>query len=144
MPTAVSKTLSLLTRRYCRSSPFYHTESLPLFSFSLSLAVPRSLPITITVVNEAPVNGTCGTPVWIGIHDGNFDTYNGDEPLPGFMESLVEDGDTLLFWKHLLLRTEPFGMEVLVMHPFVRETKQRSTLNLKRLRERSCMSVMRP
>ena len=47
---------------------------------------------TITVDDEAPINGTCVTPVWIGIHDGVFDTYNGNEPLPDFMESLVEDG----------------------------------------------------
>ena len=31
--------------------------------------------------------------MWVGIHAGTFDTYNGDEPLPDFMESLVEDGD---------------------------------------------------
>lgn len=48
---------------------------------------------TIAFTNMSPENGTCVTPVWVGIHTGIFDTYNGDEPLPDFMESLVEDGD---------------------------------------------------
>jgi hypothetical protein len=50
---------------------------------------------SVTVVNEAPMNGTCVTPIWIGIHDGTFDTYNGDEPIPEPFEALAEDGNNV-------------------------------------------------
>jgi hypothetical protein len=47
----------------------------------------------IKVTNTAPPMGTCLTPVWVGIHAGQFDTYNRSAPLPVFMEPLVEDGN---------------------------------------------------
>jgi len=49
---------------------------------------------TITVKNNAPENGTCQTPVWVGIHTGTFDLYDRDAPIPAFMESFVEDGNS--------------------------------------------------
>ena len=48
---------------------------------------------TVTIKNTAPKKGTCQTPVWVGIHDGTFDLYDGGEPLISFMEPLVEDGN---------------------------------------------------
>ena len=47
----------------------------------------------VQVTNRAPELGTCQTPVWVGIHDGTFDTYDRNAPLPAFMEPLVEDGN---------------------------------------------------
>lgn len=52
---------------------------------------------TVSVTNTAPTDATLQTPVWFGVHDGTFDTYNRNEPLNpnfSFMESLVEDGST--------------------------------------------------
>jgi hypothetical protein len=46
----------------------------------------------ITISNKSPDNATCVTPPWVGIHDGEFDTYSGDEALKAPFESLVEDG----------------------------------------------------
>ena len=42
--------------------------------------------------NRAPTGGTCLTPAWVGIHDGDFDLYDRGARLPGFMVGLVEDG----------------------------------------------------
>ena len=46
----------------------------------------------ITITNVAPEFGVCITPVWFGIHDGTFDTYNGGDPLAPEFVPLVEDG----------------------------------------------------
>jgi hypothetical protein len=51
----------------------------------------------ITVVNMAPENGTCFTPVWVGIHDGTFDIFNMSEPVSAELERSVEDGDLFSF-----------------------------------------------
>lgn len=43
----------------------------------------------------APDKGTCQTPVWIGIHTGDFDTYNtGEEVFNVAFERIAEDGNT--------------------------------------------------
>ncbi|MGD1902664.1 MAG: spondin domain-containing protein [Geitlerinemataceae cyanobacterium] len=51
---------------------------------------------TLAVVfeNLAPTAGNSITPVWVGIHNGQFDNYNlGEAVTPGF-ERLAEDGNT--------------------------------------------------
>jgi hypothetical protein len=48
---------------------------------------------SIRVTNEAPLGGTCLTPVWIGFHDGMFDTYDRGVALSPAMERLAEDGN---------------------------------------------------
>ncbi|MEL6929529.1 MAG: spondin domain-containing protein, partial [Cyanobacteria bacterium J06600_6] len=50
--------------------------------------------VTITVENLSPENGTALTPLWFGLHDGNFDTYDRGRPVSGGLESLAEDGAT--------------------------------------------------
>ena len=52
--------------------------------------------VTVTVENLAPNNGNFLTPVWVGFHDGRFDSYDGGASLDGFpgTESLAEDGAT--------------------------------------------------
>jgi hypothetical protein len=51
--------------------------------------------LKITVENLAPESGTFLTPLWFGLHNGNFDLFNEGEalPIPPF-ERLVEDGLT--------------------------------------------------
>lgn len=46
----------------------------------------------VTITNLAPTDGTCQTPVWVGIHDGTFDTYNRGETASSALESIAEDG----------------------------------------------------
>ena len=57
--------------------------------------------LVVTVENHAPAGGTFQTPVWVGLHDGTFDSYDAGllaSALPlagsGALERLAEDGDT--------------------------------------------------
>ncbi|MEO0970583.1 MAG: spondin domain-containing protein [Cyanobacteria bacterium J06639_18] len=52
--------------------------------------------VTVTVENLAPENGTLLTPLWVGFHDGSFDTYDRGRPASAGLESLAEDGNTSL------------------------------------------------
>ncbi|MEM7677939.1 MAG: spondin domain-containing protein, partial [Myxococcota bacterium] len=56
--------------------------------------------VVVTIENMAPQFGTFLTPVWVGFHEGRFDTYDGNQPAsndprPGSvaMERLCEDGN---------------------------------------------------
>lgn len=79
-------------------------------SHSLTIALALSLSsglaaqnvrVNVVLENLAPTNGTFLTPVWVGFHDGTFDTYDGGTlanslPIPGSdaLERLAEDGNT--------------------------------------------------
>ena len=54
--------------------------------------------VVVTIENAQPSRGTFLTPVWMGIHDGSFDSYDGGShasvPLGGNeIEALAEDGN---------------------------------------------------
>ena len=55
---------------------------------------PDLVEVTVTIENLSPENGTALTPLWVGFHDGNFDTYDRNEAASAALESLAEDGDT--------------------------------------------------
>ncbi len=63
------------------------------------LALAESIPsVVVTIENVQPSRGVFLTPVWIGFHDGGFDSYDGGQlasvPLGGNeIESLAEDGN---------------------------------------------------
>lgn len=73
-------------------------------SILLSLATAATAQeyrVNILLSNAAPSNATFQTPVWVGFHDGTFDTYDGGLaasalPIPGSvaMERIAEDGNT--------------------------------------------------
>lgn len=49
--------------------------------------------VTVSIENLAPENGTSLTPLWVGFHNGEFDTYDrGEAATPG-LERLAEDGN---------------------------------------------------
>ena len=50
---------------------------------------------TIRVVNMAPLNGTCHSPVWIGLHNGTFDMFDLGMQASASLEAMAEDGDLL-------------------------------------------------
>lgn len=50
--------------------------------------------VRVTIENLAPANGTLLTPLWVGFHNGGFDTYDRGEPAAPFLERLAEDGNT--------------------------------------------------
>ncbi len=82
--------------------------SRPLFLctlVALSAQASAQLPDTrvrVTIENLAPTAGTFQTPVWVGFHDGGFDSYDGGVPANGptalvpndALERLAEDGTT--------------------------------------------------
>ena len=50
--------------------------------------------VTVTVESLSPENGTALSPLWFGLHDGEFDTYDRGRPVSAGLESLAEDGAT--------------------------------------------------
>ena len=69
------------------------TASTPPTVSPPTVSPPTAVRGTIYVTNNAPLQGTCQTPVWLGIHDGTFDLYNQGEPVSAALQSLAEDGD---------------------------------------------------
>ena len=55
---------------------------------------PDLVEVTVTIENLSPENGTALTPLWVGFHDGNFDTYDRGRSASVGFENLAEDGDT--------------------------------------------------
>jgi hypothetical protein len=51
-------------------------------------------PVRVTVTVLSPMGGTFITPVWVGFHNGSFDTYNPGAPASLAVERIAEDGDT--------------------------------------------------
>jgi len=50
--------------------------------------------VSVTIENIGPSNGVAITPVWVGFHDGSFDSYDGGLTSQPGLESLAEDGAT--------------------------------------------------
>jgi hypothetical protein len=50
--------------------------------------------IQVRVENLSPVNGTWFTPVWIGFHNGGFNTFDVGSPAAEVLERIAEDGNT--------------------------------------------------
>lgn len=64
-------------------------------------ASAQSTRVIVTIENLTPDAGTFQTPFWVGFHEGEFDTYDGNTPASSnpregsiAMESLCEDGST--------------------------------------------------
>ena len=52
--------------------------------------------LQITVTNNGPANGVAITPLWVGFHDGSFDSYNGGLTSQLGLESIAEDGNAAI------------------------------------------------
>lgn len=68
---------------------------------TVGVASANDTRVLVTIENLAPVAGTFQTPVWVGFHEGQFDTYDGNTPASSnpragsiAMESICEDGNT--------------------------------------------------
>ncbi|MCC0178370.1 spondin domain-containing protein [Waterburya agarophytonicola K14] len=75
---------------------------------------PDLVEVTVTVENLSPEQGTALTPLWVGFHDGDFDTYDRNRPASAGLESLAEDGDTTLFSEEFLNSGAGFVEDVIV------------------------------
>lgn len=73
-----------------------------VLGLAVSQAALASQQVQVTITNIAPSGGTVLTPVWVGFHDGSFDSYNGGLTSQPGLERLAEDGDTMQI-------TEDFG-----------------------------------
>ena len=73
-------------------SRFIAVCAMALASLSMNSAA-NALNVRVKVENISPSNGVAFTPVWVGFHDGSFDSYDGGTPAPGFIEALAEDGN---------------------------------------------------
>ena len=83
----------------------YHHRALtyPTFAKALPIAVclafavsawsHADISVRVTVTNNAPSGGTYLTPVWVGFHDGSFDSYDGGTASAPELERLAEDGN---------------------------------------------------
>ncbi|MDJ0790114.1 MAG: spondin domain-containing protein, partial [Myxococcota bacterium] len=49
--------------------------------------------LRVTVENTGPDGGVYLTPVWVGFHNGSFDSYDGGSPAAPELEALAEDGN---------------------------------------------------
>ncbi len=59
------------------------------------IAVPAlAVDVTVTIENLAPANGNFLTPMWVGFHDGGFDSYDIGTPATPGLERIAEDGNT--------------------------------------------------
>ena len=61
-----------------------------------ALAAPaaHAIQVKVTITSLIPTQGAEFTPVWVGFHDGEFDTYNLGEAASSELERLAEDGNT--------------------------------------------------
>jgi len=75
---------------------FQKILQLSLFLLAVSAASTNASPVSlkVTVDNMAPEGGVSLTPVWVGFHDGSFDSYNGGEASSAALQALAEDGNT--------------------------------------------------
>ena len=49
--------------------------------------------VLVSVENTAPNNGSALTPLWVGFHNGNFDTLDKGRPASEGVERIAEDGN---------------------------------------------------
>lgn len=63
------------------------------FALLLLAGTGQAGQVKVTVENIAPSNGLRLTPVWIGFHDGSFDTFSSGLAASPALEKLAEDGD---------------------------------------------------
>lgn len=63
-------------------------------TISVTAAQASAITLKVTVTNIAPTGGVYLTPVWVGFHNGSFDSYDGGTASAPELEALAEDGNT--------------------------------------------------
>lgn len=75
---------------------------LTLSSVATTGAAAQALTLKVEVENLGPMGGVDLTPVWVGFHDGSFDSYNGGLPSERGLEQIAEDGNPMLISQDFL------------------------------------------
>ncbi len=74
---------------------FNKTMMLTFGLVAAMVAVPvMAVDVTVTIENLAPANGNFLTPMWVGFHNGGFDSYDIGTPATPGLERIAEDGNT--------------------------------------------------
>ncbi len=60
----------------------------------LCVGQAQALDIEVEISNIGPAGGVHITPVWVGFHDGSFDSYNNGQAVQDGLERIAEDGAT--------------------------------------------------
>lgn len=60
----------------------------------VSASVHAAQLVRVDITNNAPQGGVAITPLWVGFHDGSFDSYNGGLSSQEGLERIAEDGNT--------------------------------------------------
>ena len=58
----------------------------------LTVAAASAAQVRVTITNNAPTGGVALTPVWVGFHDGSFDSYDGGLSSQAGLEEIAELG----------------------------------------------------
>ncbi len=64
------------------------------FSLTTNNSLAAGVQLEVTIQNNSPAGGVALTPVWVGFHNGTFDSYDGGSPAAGSLELLAELGQT--------------------------------------------------
>jgi len=68
--------------------------SLLLLLPMISAQTAQAVTVRVTIENLAPTDGVYLTPVWVGFHNGSFDSYNPGQAASSALERIAEDGNT--------------------------------------------------
>ena len=72
------------------------TTLLMIGSIASTASAAQGITLKVEVENIAPEGGVYITPVWVGFHDGSFDSYNETLSTQPGLERIAEDGDVTL------------------------------------------------
>ena len=72
------------------------TTLFTLTSLTITTSAAQALRLKVEVENLGPDGGVAVTPVWVGFHDGSFDSYDGGLPAERGLEQIAEDGNPML------------------------------------------------
>lgn len=86
--------VSILRDKIMKKLSKFSKLSLALLTISVAPVYADSIQLEVKINNIAPSNGATLTPVWVGFHDGSFDSYNAGEPSSPAIEAIAEDGNT--------------------------------------------------
>ena len=65
-----------------------------ILALTTASASAAPIQVEVTVTSNVPVGGVAITPVWVGFHNGSFDSYDGGAPAAAALESIAELGLT--------------------------------------------------
>ena len=65
------------------------TVAIIFVSLAASNGFPAAVELEVTVTNNSPAGGVAITPVWVGFHNGSFDSYDGGATTAGQLEALA-------------------------------------------------------